>query len=164
MITDEKINSWMLMLGSMSNVLLDARVREDWPSDDDAEVEALIIDISEQLSLMSHKDSLSDLVKVDDATLLGVIAMFSFPRAVRLIQLIGETSSNKLTRIFSKSLITDEQSAKYINILYARVSYLSKTYLLFKIFNKERSLEITTGIREIALREKNLHNRNSNND
>jgi hypothetical protein len=164
MITDDKITAWLLMLGTMSNVLLDARVREDWPSDNDAEVEALITAISDQLDLMSNKDKLSDLVKVDDATLLGVIAMFSFPRAVRLIQLIGETSSSKLTRIFSKSLITDEQSAKYINILYARISYLSKTYLLFKIFNKERSLEITTGIRALALREKNLHNRNSNHD
>lgn len=150
MISNSNIQSWMLALGTVSTVLSDAKVREDWPCDEDADVEALITAISDRLDELKANGMLEALVNVDDETLLGLLAMFSFPRAVRVIQLIGERSSSKLTSVLDKKLSKDPQSAKYLNILYARIHYLSKTRLLFKLFNPERSVEITKGIVALA--------------
>ncbi|MDI5833333.1 hypothetical protein OCF84_20585 (plasmid) [Shewanella xiamenensis] len=152
MIDDNKLKVWMITLGNLATVLNDAKIREDWPSDEDAEVELIIGQISEKLDELKVSKSLEALAQVDDQTLLGVLAMFSFPRAVRMLQIIGEISSSKLTGIMNKRLITDDISAKYLNILYARVRYLAKTHLLFRLFNTERSHEIVKGI--IALNEK----------
>lgn len=157
MINNNNIRTWMTMLGSLSTVIHDARLREDWPSDDESEVESLINDISDILDVLKAEERLSQLENVDDATLLGVLAMFSFPRAVRLIQLIGERSSSKLTNVLSKRLVTDEQTEKYLTILYARIVYLSKTQLLSKLFNSQRFTEIATAMQAQALAEKNLN-------
>lgn len=164
MINDNKIKTWMTMLGSLSTVIHDARLREDWPSDDESDVVSIINEISDILDILKAEDKLSRLESVDDATLLGVLAMFSFPRAVRLIQLIGERSSSKLTNVLSKRLVTDDQSEKYLTILYARIVYLSKTQLLSKLFSSQRFSEIATGIQAQALAEKNLNQRNTNDE
>lgn len=157
MIDNDKLKTWILTLGQLASVLHDAKVREDWPSDEDVDVELIIEQISEKLDELKLNKSLEALAQVDDETLLGVLAMFSFPRAVRMIQIIGEISSTKLTGIMNKRLRKDELSTKYVTILYARVQYLAKTQLLFRLFNRQRSFEIVNGI--VALIEKNSGNK-----
>ncbi len=138
MLENKEINSWLTSLGSTARAALDAQQREDWPSDDEPLVQEAIEGVSESLKKHIGEGNTDFLKHVDDATLLSLLALFSFPRALRLLQIIGNNSPEKLGAITKEEFISNESSKPYYWLLNSRLCYTAQTALLVSIFSRDR--------------------------
>ncbi|MCZ4337814.1 hypothetical protein [Shewanella colwelliana] len=138
MLENKEINSWLTSLGSTARAALDAQQREDWPSDDEPAVQEAIENVSERLKALIGEGNKDFLNNVDDSTLLSLLAMFSFPRSLRLLQIIGNNSPEKLSSITKEEFISNESSQAYYWLLNSRLYYTARTALLVSIFSRDR--------------------------
>ncbi|WP_229706625.1 type IVB secretion system protein IcmW [Shewanella inventionis] len=123
-------------------------MREDWPSDEDKDIKELIEDISSALNDITQSNEIEVIKSLDNSTLLGLSALFSFPRTLRLINILGTANPDKLASLTDKSLVVDEESKQFIEMLYVRISYTARTFLMLKIFSSERVKVIFTKLNE----------------
>ncbi|MBE8233233.1 MAG: hypothetical protein HAW67_05805 [Endozoicomonadaceae bacterium] len=152
MLQEKKVNKWITSLGDKNNssvqiydardIIQDAAVREDWPCDSEKEVMELIEEISEQFDIMNNSNDFSALIQSSSQDLLGITALLSFPRAVRLISLIGTHSPEKMVDLFDHNHVNSEETSQYLIILSLRVKYLARTLLALRIFGSQRTQEV----------------------
>ena len=133
------VRSWLVGLGDIGKAAFDAEIREDWPADDEEDIQKLISAISIILKEKMIEGNDQVLSNADNSTLLGLMAMFSFPRALRLLNILGNSSLDKLSSITDPALAVDEQSTAHMQLVFLRISYMARTTLIIRIFSKERT-------------------------
>ncbi|GGB52780.1 hypothetical protein GCM10011607_11600 [Shewanella inventionis] len=148
MLDDRSLKDWLVTLGNTAKAAVDASLREDWPSDEDKDIKELIEDISSALNDITQSNEIEVIKSLDNSTLLGLSALFSFPRTLRLINILGTANPDKLASLTDKSLVVDEESKQFIEMLYVRISYTARTFLMLKIFSSERVKVIFTKLNE----------------
>jgi len=155
MLDDKSLNGWLSTLGKTGKAARDASLREDWPSDENSDIKELIDDISFALDEIMQSNEIEVIKSLDNSTLLGLSALFSFPRTLRLINILGNADPDKLSSLTNRSLAIDEQSRQFIEMLYVRISYTARTCLMIKIFSKERVRVILAKLSENIAKQSN---------
>tara|TARA_R110002033_G_scaffold135713_3_gene175283 strand:- start:9982 stop:10599 length:618 start_codon:yes stop_codon:yes gene_type:complete len=153
MLDDKSLKGWLASLGKPGKAAHDASAREDWPCDGDDDIKLLIEDISLALDEIIQSNDIEVIKALDNSNLLGLSALFSFPRTLRLINILGNADPDKLSNLTDRSLAIDEQSRMFLEMLYVRISYTARTCLMFKIFNRERMKIILTKLSENILKQ-----------
>ncbi|MBO1897700.1 hypothetical protein HNW13_018335 [Shewanella sp. BF02_Schw] len=153
MLDDKSLNGWLASLGKTGKAAHDASVREDWPCDGHDDIKILIEDISLALDEIIQSNDIEVIKALDNSNLLGLSALFSFPRTLRLINILGNADPDKLSSLTDRSLAIDEQSRLFIEMLYVRISYTARTCLMIKIFSRERVKIILSKLSENILKQ-----------
>jgi hypothetical protein len=146
MLDERSLKNWLLTLGDTAKAAVDAGLREDWPSDSEKNIQILINELSITIEDLLQRNELEKLKSLDNSTLLGLSALFTFPRTLRLLNIIGNVDPEKISHIANKSLAIDQQSKEFLELLYLRIAYTARTYLMLKIFSKERRTAVYNSI------------------
>lgn len=107
--------------------------KESWPTIDDPEIEEIIFKINEM--------SLSNLEKlgtVRPTVYLGLMAILSLPRCIRMLQVIGNEVPEKIKEITNVSILDDEDAKAYFATLMQRLQLIIRINLLGKVYSEER--------------------------
>lgn len=107
--------------------------KESWPTINDPEIEEIILKInSVSLQHVEKLESLSPTV------CLGLMAVLSLPRCIRMLQVIGNEAPTKIKEITNVSILDDEDARSYFATLMQRLQLIIRINLLSRVYSEER--------------------------
>jgi hypothetical protein len=107
--------------------------KESWPTINDPEIEE-IIDKLNGMSL-NHVDKIKS---VSPAVCLGLMAVLSLPRCIRMLQVIGNEVPEKIKEITNVSILDDEDARAYFATLMQRLQLIIRINLLGRVYSEDR--------------------------
>jgi hypothetical protein len=107
--------------------------KEVWPTDKEPDVELII----EQVNAVFPRN-IEKLSSLSASVCLGLLAVLSLPRSIRMLQVIGNEAPIKIKEITSLPVINDEEAKTYFSTLMNRLELIMKINLLSRVYSKER--------------------------
>lgn len=107
--------------------------KESWPTIDDPEIEEIIFKINEMS--ISHIEKLGT---VSPTVCLGLMAVLSLPRCIRMLQVIGNEVPEKIKEITNVSILDDEDAKAYFATLMQRLQLIIRINLLGRVYSEDR--------------------------
>ena len=107
--------------------------KENWPTDNDPEIEEIINKINDVSA-----DKMEKINSLDPMVCLGLMAVLSLPRSIRMLQVIGNEAPIKIKEITNVSILDDEEATAYFATLMQRLQLIIRINLLGRVYSEER--------------------------
>jgi hypothetical protein len=112
--------------------------QEDWPVDDESEIKALLVKLSERLT---NEESEKDLTDLPPHLTSALMANLNMSRYAIIMKELGSNEGTLEKALSEESVLTEEDRINRYTI-YVRASYMVQYGLLQRIYSKDRFDEV----------------------